>query len=220
MSRVVRLVAVLILLVSASAASAQEEKTDRIEQLEEQIEILADEIERLKIEDAVPAQEIPAEVLSEGRGMFGMGPAASKVYRRDSGLSLGGYGELRLREFVDDEDEDDIAIYDAVRFVSYVGYRFDERWVMNAEIEIEHADTGSNGSVALEFLTIDYLWKNEINFRTGLVLIPMGFINEVHEPPFYYGAERPEVERRIIPSTWRENGAGIFGTFADDMYRR
>jgi hypothetical protein len=41
----------------------------------------------------------------------------------------------------------------------------------------------------------------------------MGFINEVHEPPFYFGAERPEVERRIIPSTWRENGFGIFGSF-------
>jgi hypothetical protein len=45
----------------------------------------------------------------------------------------------------------------------------------------------------------------------GLLLVPMGFINEVHEPPYYLGNHRPEVARRIIPTTWRENGIGIFG---------
>jgi hypothetical protein len=54
-----------------------------------------------------------------------------------------------------------------------------------------------------------------VNVRVGLVLVPMGYINEIHEPTFYFGAERPEVERLILPSTWRENGVGIFGRIAD-----
>jgi hypothetical protein len=43
------------------------------------------------------------------------------------------------------------------------------------------------------------------------MLVPMGFINELHEPPFYHGNRRPPVETQILPSTWRANGAGIFG---------
>jgi hypothetical protein len=49
------------------------------------------------------------------------------------------------------------------------------------------------------------------NVRAGMVLLPMGFINQIHEPPFYFGNNRPEVERQIIPSTWRDIGGGLFG---------
>jgi hypothetical protein len=69
-------------------------------------------------------------------------------------------------------------------------------------------------------VTIDYLWKQEANFRAGLLLVPMGFVNEIHEPNFFFGAERPEVERVIIPTTWRENGVGIFGRIADRVEYR
>jgi hypothetical protein len=48
----------------------------------------------------------------------------------------------------------------------------------------------------------------------------MGFVNEIHEPPFFYGVSRPETERRIIPSTWRENGAGIFGRLGESLEYR
>ena len=65
-------------------------------------------------------------------------------------------------------------------------------------------------------MTVDYLWRDEANFRAGLVLVPMGFVNEIHEPTFFFGAERPEVERRIMPSTWRENGVGVFGRLAEE----
>jgi len=71
--------------------------------------------------------------------------------------------------------------------------------------------------VSLEFATLDFLWRDELNARAGLMLIPMGFVNEIHEPPFYYGNNRPEAERRIIPTTWRENGVGIFGSLMSDL---
>jgi hypothetical protein len=67
----------------------------------------------------------------------------------------------------------------------------------------------------VEFLNLDYLHSDALNFRVGLILIPMGFVNQLHEPTFYYGASRPEVEKTIIPSTWRENGAGFFGRVGD-----
>ena len=55
------------------------------------------------------------------------------------------------------------------------------------------------------------------NARAGMVLMPMGFVNRIHEPSFYFGNNRPEVERRIIPSTWREMGVGLFGAISPEL---
>lgn len=211
-----RLAVAMALVLLAGSAAAEEtgkdkedccdDKQAQIEALEAKIEAIADEVADMKSEEAVPDQFDPDATFS------GLGPAASKVYRRDKGLSIGGYGDVRFRHFTDDDDGN-LDIYDALRLVLYTGYKFNDWLVFNSEVEFEHADTGSNGSVAVEFLTVDFLVEDWFNVRTGLLLVPMGFLNEYHEPPFYFGAERPEVERRIIPSTWRENGGGIFGTF-------
>lgn len=186
---------------------------DRVEALEEQVSILAEELGRLKSIFAVP-EDFALQSFS------GLGPAASKVYGRDRGLSIGGYGEVRLRSFHNKDNDSGDDVFDALRAVLYVGYKFNDKWVLNSELEFEHGGTGGGGSVSTEFLTIDYLHRDELNVRVGLLLIPMGFVNEIHEPTFYFGAERPEVERTILPSTWRENGAGIFGSFADRVHYR
>lgn len=197
----------------ANAETPEEaENAGRLEDLEEQVEILADEVGRLESIFAVPEE-------SALESVHGLGPAASKVYKRDHGLSIGGYGEIRLRSFQNTKDDDQDDVFDALRAVFYVGYKFNENWVFNSEIEFEHAG-GDGGSVSAEFLTLDYLWRDEANLRMGLVLVPMGFVNEIHEPNFFFGAERPEVERVILPSTWRENGVGIFGRIADRISYR
>jgi hypothetical protein len=51
-----------------------------------------------------------------------------------------------------------------------------------------------------------------LNFRGGLLLIPMGIMNEYHEPPGYQGVERPFIDNLLAPTTWRELGAGFTGT--------
>jgi hypothetical protein len=55
--------------------------------------------------------------------------------------------------------------------------------------------------------------------RVGLVLMPMGWLNELHEPTVYLGAVRPRTENRIIPTTWRENGIGAYGALGGFDYR-
>jgi hypothetical protein len=99
-----------------------------------------------------------------------------------------------------------------LRAVLYIGYKFSDKWVLNSEIEFEH---GGKSDVYVEFLNLDYQAKEELNFRVGLILNPMGFVNQIHEPTFYYGAQRPEVEQRMIPTTWRQMGAGLYGRVAD-----
>jgi len=202
---------------AAAPSRAQEtepaEENERLEAVEAKVEALTDEVGRLESIFAVP-EEVALESFS------GLGPAASKVYKRESGLSIGGYGEVRLRSFQNQDDDNENDVFDALRAVLYVGYKYNEKWVFNSELEFEHAGTGGGGSVSTEFLTVDYLHADELNFRAGLLLIPMGFVNEIHEPTFFFGAERPEVEKRIMPSTWRENGAGIFGTVAERIHYR
>lgn len=205
---------------SAGNTDSQEE---RIERVESKIDILAEELSRALTATTVP--EAPSLLAARG-----LGPSASKVYFRDKGLSIGGYGEVRLRTYVSDNvaltDSLEIVrgkpddIFDALRAVLYVGYKFNEHWLINSEFEFEHAGTGGGGSVSTEFLTVDYLATDYLGLRFGLVLIPMGFINEIHEPTTFFGSERPEVERQIIPSTWRENGAGVFGAIGDRFHYR
>lgn len=186
------------------------EDGDRLAELERRIEVLAGEIERLRIGEAAATAD---------SSQFGFGPAASKVYRTERGLSIGGYGELLYQNF--DGDRDDgapsgrVDTFDVLRGVLYFGYKFDDRWLLNTEIEYEHAGS----EVAVEFAYVDYLWRPQAGFRAGLLLVPMGFLNELHEPTVFLGARRPDIESVIIPTTWRENGLGLFGDLGPFTYR-
>lgn len=187
----------------------------RATELARQIDILTREIETLRLGDATP----PAG----DAGRFGLAPAASKVYGVRSGVSLGGYGEM-LYENVAGTNESGAAVsakdqIDFLRAIVYFGYKFNDRILFNSETEFEHASTGKNGEVSVEFASLDFLIRDSFNVRAGMVLVPMGFVNELHEPPIFLGARRPYVEQVILPTTWRENGAGVFGEAGLLSYR-
>jgi hypothetical protein len=195
--------------------------TPEVAEIQRQIEVLTQEIENLKIGDAAPAADATAG------GKFGLAPSASKVYGVKRGVSIGGYGEM-IYENPDSTRQDGTASgrtdqLDFARAIVYFGYKFNDRILFNSEIEYEHATTGEGdeerGEVSVEFAYLDFLFRDAINVRTGLMLVPMGFINEQHEGPTFLGAKRPQVENRLIPTTWRENGVGVFGEAGKLSYR-
>ncbi|MEO2167728.1 MAG: hypothetical protein ABGY42_06330, partial [bacterium] len=186
------------------AGTAQKAAQDKTEH---ETSVLADTVEVLK-----NAVTIPEEI--ELTSHYGFAPAASKVYTKDQGLSIGGYGEVVYRQPVKNT-EGRVARSDMERLVLYLGYKFNDWIVLNTEIEFEHASTSKGGSASVEFAYLDFFLHANINARAGLLLMPMGIINEIHEPVSFFGVDRPEVDKRIIPTTWRENGAGIFGEFGD-----
>jgi hypothetical protein len=194
--------------------SGQSAEAD-VQELERRIDLLASEIEKMRTGGAA---EVDAT-----EGERGFGPAASKVYRIERGVSIGGYGEMLFQGF-GDERQDGAASgrtneLDFLRAIVYVGYKFNDRIVFNSEIEFEHASTGEGGEVSVEFAYLDFSLRPELGIRGGMLLVPVGFLNELHEPPIFYGARRPEVESAILPSTWRENGAGVFGAAGLFEYR-
>lgn len=142
------------------------------------------------------------------------------MYQIGKGLSIGGYGEAMYQHYTGDKGTS-VNNADMERMVLYAGYKFSDRILFNSEIEFEHATTGEGseerGEVSVEFAALDFFMNRYANARAGLVLMPMGFINTIHEPLFYFGNHRPVVEQAIIPSTWREMGAGLFGQLTDEI---
>ena len=189
-------------------------EASRLEEIERQVRVLAQEIEDLKLGEAAS---------EAGKAERGLGPAASKVYGVRRGVSIGGYGEMLYENF-DATQEDDTSSgksdqLDFLRAIVYVGYKFNDRILFNSEIEFEHASTGKQGEVSVEFAYLDFLLLDRLSVRAGMVLVPVGFINELHEPPIFLGARRPFVEQELIPTTWRENGAGVYGEVGPLSYR-
>lgn len=215
-------IAVLSCLLTLLAAEtrAQSSSPDKLQELERKVEALSQEIEKLKLgEAAEPAAE---------KSIEGSAPAASKVYRAAvKKVSIGGYGEFAYQNFSKRAQNAGPAgvrdTADALRAVLYFGYKFSERILFNSELEFEHASTGEGaeerGEISVEQAYLDFRLSDPLGIRAGLVLVPVGLINEIHEPTTFHGVNRPSVERLILPSTWRENGAGIIGEKGIFSYR-
>ena len=208
------LVAGLLTQTQPISAQAQDDST-RIAELETQIEAITRDLEELTLGTAVVN---PSE-----RGAFGMAPAAGKVYTINQGVSIGGYGEVLYQGYAGTKENGDAsgktAKLDAYRGIIYVGYKFNDKVLFNSEIEIEHGSTGLAGSASLEFAYLDYKLTDNFGLRAGLLLVPVGITNEVHEPPVWLGTIRPRSENKIIPTTWRESGFGFFGETEAFSYR-
>ncbi|HKV73080.1 MAG TPA: porin [Gemmatimonadales bacterium] len=124
---------------------------------------------------------------------------------------VGGYGEI---QYQNSSLPDSTGHVNLARFVLYLGHSFNERITFRSEVEVEDARVeggGSKGELEIEQAYIDYRLSDPFTLRAGLVLIPAGIINELHEPPTFNGVERPLYDQLVIPTTWREIGVGLAG---------
>lgn len=183
-------VAAMLWILSAQGAPTTDEKIDQLSQ----------ELDHLK-----------SEVRRQGE----TGGAAGST-------TLGGYGEINYnsRTITDTATADPNHRMDLRRFVIFLGHKYSEDLRFYSELELEHAVASSadQGEVEIEQAFIDYRLGDNVSLKTGLFLIPLGILNETHEPPTYYGVERNFVETWIIPTTWREGGLGLYGEVAQGLH--
>lgn len=129
--------------------------------------------------------------------------------------SVGGYGEMHYTA----SNSGDDAEADFHRYVLFLNHEFNDRIRMFSELELEHslAGEGKNGEVELEqaFVEFDLNDAGTHQAKAGLFLLPVGILNETHEPPTFFGVERNPIESQIIPTTWWEGGAGYSGQFSN-----
>lgn len=198
------LMAATFLPVTASADKTSKELEQELEQLKsenqrirEQFDVIMDDVEKLSANQA--------------SGTTDAGQISNQV-------SIGGYGELHYNNWrnksPDGENKKEIDFH---RFVLFFGYDFNDSIRFFSEVELEHAlaGEGKNGEIELEQAYVEFDIYKQTSVLGGLFLVPVGILNEIHEPPTFYGVERNPVEKNIIPTTWWECGAAVRGRFGN-----
>jgi hypothetical protein len=137
---------------------------------------------------------------------------AAQETQDEERTTIGGYGEVH---YLNPTGPDTPAEVNVARFVVYLAHTFSEKIAFRSELEVEDAKVeggDEGGEVALEQLYLDYTLSPSATIRAGLVLPPIGILNETHEPPTFNGVERPAFDHDVIPSTWRDIGVGLVGS--------
>jgi len=134
---------------------------------------------------------------------------SSGVFAQSNGTYVGGYGEMNYKHF----DNGDVPRLDISRFVIYLDHDFTNHWSFKSETEIEHVKIsgGVGGEIGIEQAYLDFKANEQIGWRVGLIVLPIGIVNQTHEPTTFYSVERPLFDQIVIPSTWREIGTGVYG---------
>ncbi|MGS0680286.1 porin [Shewanella sp. 125m-7] len=189
----------LVGMFASQAAVAADDTAELRKIIEQQQQVLQDLEKRL--DETEKRVEQTADVVEE----------SVSVTVTESTTTIGGYGELHYNNITDNKTGKDKKSIDFHRFVLFFGHEFTENTRFFSELEIEHALSGNDkpGEVELEQAYIEHDFNQMLTGKAGLFLIPVGIINETHEPPAFYGVERNPVEKYIIPATWWEAGAAL-----------
>lgn len=147
-------------------------------------------------------------------------------------VDFGGYGELHLNKkmYEDTTVAKEAAKFDFHRFVAFLGLEFGEKWSFLSEIELEHnkvevgqdsesKKVNKSGYLILEQAYLQYAASEAVQFRAGVMLYPMGLINEYHEPTTFSTVERPLYHKYVIPTTWFGTGIAVGGNLAKGALR-
>jgi len=132
---------------------------------------------------------------------------AERMMQDEDRLTLGGYAQIDYNQAIGGGSLN-TGLLDVHRLVLMFGYKFSDKVQFITEVEFEHVR-----EVYVEQAFLQYEILPWLKLRSGLMLIPMGIINEYHEPSTFNGVERPNLDKYIVPSTWREIGAGFAGVF-------
>lgn len=193
------------LLAPAFASADDAELNQRINQLEAQIKDMQTQIGNLRDESA---RNNAASANGES--------APSRGGAQDEDTRLFSYGEINYNRPVHNTDA---AQADVRRVVLGYQHRFDDKTKALVELEYEHAVTSADdpGESEVEQAYVEHAFNSVVSVKAGLFLIPMGLLNEHHEPTAYYGVERNFVESAIIPTTWREGGFNVIATLDNGL---
>ena len=190
---------------SALAAPTNEEIMQMMQELKQEIADLKKENTELKgdVEDVYVATE----------------EAVKAQVKLTNKYSWGGYGELHHNRLEDQIGSSDTDKMDFHRFVLFYNYEYSDKLRFVSELELEHslAGDGKPGEVELEQAYVEYDLTDKSSATVGLFLIPIGLLNETHEPDTFYGVERNDVEKNIIPTTWWAGGVMARTELADGL---
>ena len=179
---------------------------ETLEHVEEEVHLAMETIQQLKAE----LNELKDAVKMQGEIQEASVSSIAKTAKKFEKLHIGGYGELHYNDTETDGNSKSKKV-DAHRFVLYFGYDFTDKVRFRSEFELEHAiaGEGQTGEIELEQMYVEVDMNDQTSIQTGVILVPVGIMNENHEPPTFYGVERNEVEKYLLPSTWWAAGVKV-----------
>lgn len=204
-------------ILTAPAFAADNGLEDRLKTLEARLTRIEAENQALRQQLKQTDQKVEAagEQVEKIASQGGTGNTSLAQWAEKT--KLGGYGEMHYNS-LDGKggalSKDEIDLH---RFVLFFGHEFNSRTRFFSELEVEHsiAGEGKKGEIELEQAYVEFDLNENHRAKAGLFMIPVGIINETHEPPVFYGVERNPVEKDIIPATWWAGGAALSGRFSD-----
>ena len=187
---------------SSALAATPDPLADQVAALLKRVDSLEADVKRLTTQN----EALSAQQDRQGERIESTASAPSQL----ENLSIWGYGETY---YARPEKGSSDTTSDLARAVFGIGYRFDERTRFDSEFEVEHAIASADdeGEMEVEQFYVDHMLSNHVGLQAGLFLMPVGLLNEHHEPTAFYGVKRNFVETLIVPSTWREGGLGLHG---------
>ncbi|MCP4002094.1 MAG: porin [Gammaproteobacteria bacterium] len=219
----------VLLAIPVLQAQAQTPAPGNISELWEIIQQQQAEINSLKSKDAKTKQELAEtreKVSANEQRVNATDDAIDTMANSQSTLAswaentqIGGYGEMHYNNLDAKDSSKDVKEIDLHRFVLYFNHQFNDDLRFFSELEVEHSIAGDdqNGEVELEQAYLQYDLNDNHTIQGGLFLVPVGIINENHEPNTFYGVERNSVEKIIIPTTWWEGGAALSGHYENGL---
>lgn len=157
-------------------------------------------------------EKVPLSFASTGSGRL----LYAKPFLSAPKATVGGYADMQFnalsRSNLDNRSRN---TFNQVRMIPFIYSDITDRIKFATEIEFERGGPQGNqqdGEIKLEFAQIDYLFNEAINFRAGIILVPMGKFNLLHDSPLNDLVDRPMVARLLMPSTWSDSGVGFYGT--------
>jgi hypothetical protein len=198
-------------LLVSPAIHAQPSNADLLSKLES----LQQQINELK-QQLAQTQDRTVETDAKVEAVAEVIESGSPLLAEASKTTIAGYGELHYNNLSARDPARDVDSIDFHRFVLFFGHEFNDKVRFYSEFELEHslvADSGGGtpGEVELEQAFVEFDLGPGLYSKAGLFLVPVGILNETHEPTTFYGVERNSVESIIVPSTWWEAGVGFNG---------
>ncbi|MCV6606152.1 MAG: porin, partial [Porticoccaceae bacterium] len=213
--------AVAIAAVSATAMAEADKPLPPLEEMWKIIQQQNAEIKALKNklnETDQQLQETEIKVVATAEAVEQVAVPVSRAASWAEKTRIGAYGEVLYNNGTQRSDNASASRpnkeVDVQRFVTYLGHEFTEDVRFFSELEVEHTNTAGAGEVELEQAYIEWDYADGHSALAGLHLVPVGILNETHEPETFYGVERNRIESRIIPTTYRVNGIKFKGEMA------
>jgi hypothetical protein len=153
-----------------------------------------------------------AQVLTQEDSLY------AGLLSKEQSTVISGYGEAKYT--LDTKRKN--AEVSLERVVLFIGHKFNNKISLFTELELEDAlvagaaseeGAAAKGSISMEQAFLKFNINPVTYIVAGLFIPRMGFINENHLPTTFNGVDRPFVEELVIPTTWREVGIGLFGSF-------